>query len=318
MKNSDRLAFNRAAENELSRRRAASLRIENARRENVRNNYPEIEAIRREMLEIGFDLGDKLMREPASEAELVELGNSLLEKKKAELSAALINRGLPADYLEPVYACPVCRDTGRTEDGVCACLRQLIIEDMFSGSGLNPGETFESFRHDLISDPRESKAMERIYAYCVGYADSFPNNEQPGLLLMGAPGVGKTFLLNSIGGRVLKRGHSVLRLTANKLVSSVLDSIRDTSLPRPDFISPELLIIDDLGTEPMIANVTIESILSILSERQDLNKATLFATNKDIEALAEEYGERIISRLVSPRSVKVIKLTTPSIRVMKF
>ena len=67
MKNSDRLAFNRAAENELSRRRAATLRIANARRENVRNNYPEIEAIRREMLEIGFDLGDKLMREPASE-----------------------------------------------------------------------------------------------------------------------------------------------------------------------------------------------------------------------------------------------------------
>ena len=318
MSSNNGIGFDRSVETLLSERRSRARRIENARRENVLANYPEAASLWREIRDIGLEFADKMIASPQDAEALDSLARSLVAQKKTELKSVLIKNGLGEDYLEPYYFCPICRDTGRSGDEFCACIKQKMVDKMFSGSGLNPNETFETFCHDLISDPKQNKAMERIYEYCRDYSDRFPENEAGDILLIGAPGVGKSFLLNCIGGRVLGNGHSVLKITANRLVSSVLDSIRDPDSERPDFIFPELLMIDDLGTEPMINNVTLETLLSVLGERQDTGKATLIATNKPIEALAEEYGERIVSRMISPRCVKVIKLTTPSIRVMKF
>ena len=80
---------------------------------------------------------------------------------------------------------------------------------------------------------------------------------------------------------------------------------------------PDVLMIDDLGAEPMINNITVETILSILCDRQDAGKATLIATNKDIEGLQEDYGQRIFSRMISPQRVKIFEIRTQSIRTMK-
>lgn len=311
------IAFNRAAENELSRRRSRGAAIARERRAFIEANHPEITALLREKREIGLDIAEKIIESPSSQDALTALGRELTSKKEGEIRAALVKCGLPADYLDPVYTCPVCRDTGRSGGELCSCLKQVMVEGMFSGSGLNPNQSFASFRHDLIEDPRAHKASERIFEYCRGWAASFPENDFPGILLIGAPGVGKTFLLNAIGAEVLGRGYSVLRVTANKLVASKLEVIRDPSLPVPDYTLPELLIIDDIGSEPMIPNITIESLLSILSERQDMGRATLFATNLDIETLEDEYGERVRSRLISPQFTKVIKVDLPNIRFMK-
>lgn len=318
MSRNNGLGFSRAAEAELSKRRSAARRLEMEHRENVRKNYPEIFALANEMNDIGVEFADKIIASPQDAEALEAFARGLVAQKKREVQAALVKNGLGADYLEPLYSCPMCRDTGKAGDELCACIKQVIIENMFSGSGLNRNETFETFRHDLIADPKQSRAMERIFEFCRGYAESFPENKPHDMLLIGPPGVGKSFLLNCIGGSVLNSGHSVLKLTANRLVSSVLDSIRDPEIERPDFIFPELLMIDDLGTEPMINNITLETLLSVLCERQDGGKSTIIATNKSIEDLAEEYGERIVSRMISPRQVKVIKITTPSIRVMRF
>lgn len=311
------LRFGKDTEDLLSARRSASLRELHDHREDIRKNYPVIEALRNEIAETALDFSSKIMAAPDRTEELEKLAKEIVSAKEKELKNLLAAHGLPSDYLELKYRCPVCEDTGIAGSELCSCIKQHMIERMFSGSGINPGESFKSFRHDLISDPRQNKAMERIYSYCLEYSDMFPDNDLPDLLLVGAPGIGKTFLLNCIGGRVLERGYSVLKVTASKLIGSVMDSITEDGVERPDYILPELLIIDDLGTEPMIRNVTIESILSIICERQDMNRATLIATNKKFEEIDEEYGERIISRIVSPRRVKTIKMTTPNVRVMK-
>ena len=189
-----------------------------------------------------------------------------------------------------------------------------MIEKNFSGSGVDPEMSFENYRHDLIEDPRERRANENICAFCLDYADSFPDNALSDMLLLGAPGVGKTYLLNCIGDRVLKNGYSVLKISANKLVARVLDSIRDKELERPDFVLPDLLLIDDLGAEPLLENITVETLLSILCDRQEEKKATVIASNLDPAALNEYYGERIVSRLIDVNRSKVIKITTPSLR----
>ncbi|MCR5809146.1 MAG: ATP-binding protein [Clostridiales bacterium] len=315
--NNKGLGFGKETENALSARKSASQRALREHLQDVKTNYPDIWKLRNEIGEISRDFADKIIASPADAESLEALAKTVLSEKEDELCRLLAENGLPADYLKLKPFCPVCGDTGYVDGEMCSCLKRVLIDKIFSGSGINRAQSFEAFRHDLIPDSKQNRAMERIFAYCLEYAECFPNEEISDIIFMGEPGVGKTYLLNCIGGRVLKKGHSVLKITANRLVSSVMDSIRNDDTERPDFNIPELLIIDDLGTEPMINNVTLETILSVICERQDADKATLIATNKSIEQLSEEYGERIVSRLLSPQRVKAIKITTPSIRVMK-
>ena len=311
------LRFGSETENELSARKNASLRELAEHKKNIAINDPSIEKLRRELVDISLDIAGKIMASPADAEELEKLGMQLASAKEREIEAELVSSGLPADYLNLKPRCAVCQDTGVVDGQMCRCLKQHLINKAFSGSGLDKTQTFETFRKDILPEPKDRRAIERIYAYCRDFADAFPDNELKDMLLIGPPGVGKTFLLNCIGGRVLERGFSVLRMTANRLISSVLDSIRSGSAA-PDLVSPDLLMIDDLGTEPMINNVTLETILSVICERQDAGRSTLIASNKDISVLSDEYGDRIISRMIAPRNVKVIKVMTPSVRELKF
>lgn len=310
------LHFGRETEDELAARRRASIRERDEHIKTIKTGFPEIEAIRLEIKETALDFSDKIVAAPNDAEALELLAKQLIDEKNALLRSKLVSCGFPEDYLELKPRCAVCGDTGIADGEMCGCMKRFLISKVYSGSGLDPDQTFENFRHDLISDPAEKRAHENICSYCRSYADRFPANDRKDILLMGAPGVGKTYLLNCIGWRVLNNGHSVLRLTANKLISDTLESIRNYA-PAQDLVMPDLLIIDDLGTEPMINNVTVERLLNVICERQDANKATLIATNKDISMLAEEYGERIVSRLVAPDRVMAIKMTTPSIRMMR-
>ena len=50
-----------------------------------------------------------------------------LSALRAAKARALKDAGFPADYLEPVYDCPVCKDTGFLATTQCDCLKQRII-----------------------------------------------------------------------------------------------------------------------------------------------------------------------------------------------
>ena len=62
-------------------------------------------------------------------------------------------------------------------------------------------------------------------------------------------------------------------------------------------IDADLLVIDDLGTEPLYKNVTIEYLLSLISNRLENNKHFIITTNLSSAELIERYNERLISRL---------------------
>lgn len=310
----------KALNNELSGRRRRVSHIREERSEEVYKKVPAIREIDQSVRSIAYDMGRKVIgaKDPDSVRALAE---ALIKEKTEQRERLLVENGYPADYLDYQYICSDCRDTGRINGELCRCVVQLAVNTAFEDSGLNRDQRFENFDLSLQKTQKNLSAMREIRDAALEYAESFPNNERRDLVYFGPPGVGKTYLLNCIGSRVLERGFSVLKLNALKLIQLTLDSFRTEPEEKPDFIFPDLLIIDDLGTEPMIPNVTVETLLSLLCERQDSGKATLFATNLEIipngvgaATIQSEYGERFASRLMSPRNVRLQAVRTDNAR----
>lgn len=313
-------AFTQALKNELSARRLRIARLKKERENEVYSRIPELKKLDESTKSIAYDLGRQLMGSQNTKA-LSAAASAAIAEKRTEHARLLMEHGYPEDYLDPEYICPDCRDTGRIGEELCRCVTQLAVKTAFADSGIDREKCFERFDLNLQKEAKNRAAMKKILEQAVAYADSFPSNDKPDLLYFGMPGVGKTYLLNCIGARVLERGYSVLKLNSYELIRLTLDNLRSEPDARPDFTLPDLLIIDDLGTEPMIPNITIETLLSIICRRQDAGKPTLYATNLSMssndpneQTIQDFYGERLASRLMAPRSIKLQAVLTENVR----
>jgi DNA replication protein DnaC len=73
-------------------------------------------------------------------------------------------------------------------------------------------------------------------------------------------------------------------------------------------------VSNDLGTEPVIKNVTQEHIYNIINERLSNERAFIITTNLSPKDLADRYDERISSRILSGSINKVIELKGGDLR----
>ena len=101
-----------------------------------------------------------------------------------------------------------------------------------------------------------------------------------------------------IGDALAEQGVDVMNVTAYKM----LDAMRNKYLGEDGaefdrMLSCAFLAVDDLGVEPMMRNITAESLFMLLNERMNARLCTIFATNLTPAQLKERYGERIASRL---------------------
>ena len=75
-----------------------------------------------------------------------------------------------------------------------------------------------------------------------------------------------------------------------------------------------LLVLDDLGTEPMVPNVTVETFFRILNERGADRLPTVLISNLDREGLFERYGERVASRMMDGALTAIVLLKGDNLR----
>jgi len=276
----------------------------------------ELADLKRDLL---FELGIR-MKTAEDAAALRERTLLELAALTAEEEGLLRELGLTKADLEPHYECEKCKDTGflgEAQQTFCTCYQQKLSRRRIASSHLDGRETFESFDETVfVDEPQKKRALE-ARRYAERYADAFPDNERKNLVFFGSSGQGKTYLLNCIAHRVAQRGCTVVKHTAYSLIDSLASAFREGKEAPREFLRADLLCIDDLGTEPMMKNITREYVFSILNERQNAGKGTVIATNLPFEELKHRYGERVISRLISPRESAVLELTGPDIRLRK-
>ncbi len=237
---------------------------------------------------------------------------------RMEEEALLKRYGLPRDFLQPVYACPLCKDTGMVGDPIrkkCACRLKLEQQDMAEAARINERETFESFREDIYPDDAARQNALRIKAYCQKYADTLPAPNIRQLYLYGQAGRGKSFMGNAIAARAIERGVESLRLTAYRMNEEIMNGFSANASPLPRFTQVPLLVLDDLGTEAMIPNVTAEALFAIADQRNMSRLATVYISNLNGDELAARYGERTASRILDAAISRSIQFAGESLRV---
>lgn len=68
-----------------------------------------------------------------------------LHKLTSDKRKLLCDAGLPSDYLEPIFDCPDCQDTGYVNGIKCHCFRQAEIELLYQQSNLKEVLEKENF-----------------------------------------------------------------------------------------------------------------------------------------------------------------------------
>lgn len=294
---------------------------------------PELEGLHRRSAGLVADTIRRVMANPAHSGNAIEQMREEGTRMTEEIATRLIRLGYPADYLEGPFRCPKCRDTGyvgNLNNEMCDCMKRRIAEIRDEESGLPElkEQNFETFDLSIFPDavgenarfsPRTQMAAMR--EQLEAYADSFPQTQKRNVVLMGTSGQGKTFLLNCIAQRVLHRGGSVLRVSAYKMFEAMrqrhFGSAESGHDGLDDLIEAELLLIDDLGTEPMMRNVTIEYLFTLLNERISCRRHTVIATNLSPTDLSARYNERVVSRLLDAGNALLYRLTGPDLRKRK-
>jgi len=246
------------------------------------------------------------------------------------IAALLQKKGYPGDYLAPVCRCKACGDTGYIYENSlkkpCECLKKAYLAALSQASENTAlGQCFEAFDESRFpdsplpgTDVTQREYMRIIRGRCLQYAENIPHGPIKTLLLHGGSGLGKTFLLHCVGNHARARGVQALFVTAYDLLMALKTAyFSRTGESAQEYFDAPLLLIDDLGMEPLMENITVEQIYALLSSRMSRGLYTVITSNLSRTELEKRYTERVSSRLLDTRTGMALPFQGKDIRLLR-
>lgn len=305
-------------------------RILEARKNKIYAQYPRIKEIDNEINMLGLQISRSVLKSETEEEknkyiQEIQNKNKRLIREKRNI---LINSGYGEEYLEPIYKCEKCKDTGIVGNKNCVCVSQMFIDAVYEKSNMKnivKEQNFESFDLSYYSEEIDKNEgispyenMKINFAVCREFCKNF-GSEFRNLIFYGKPGLGKTFLCSAIAKEIMDKGEDVIYVSAENLFEIVK---RNNNYKEEenfdDFFSSlseaSLLIIDDLGTESPTV-VTISALFGILNSRFINSRPVIISTNLSPAEMTGLYSERIVSRIYGEYTI--LKFIGDDIRILK-
>ncbi|MGI6634285.1 MAG: ATP-binding protein [Christensenellales bacterium] len=288
---------------------------EERRLQEVRAACPEIAQLMDERRE-GIMAGIRLALKGVADNDLPARTQAINDR----IDMLLAQNGFSQDYLDPIYHCAQCRDTGymgEQHKTICPCVRAKSL-----GTHGSDTASFETYDETVFPDTllpgltlTQRAYMGGIKRICQEYADQLPQSRTQNLFLTGSSGLGKTFLLRAIAKRATERGILTAMYTANDLLNRIrADYFAREFAPDNDLYTMQLLLIDDLGTEPLWENITVEQLFALIDARLTRGVHTVISTNLTPGEVQARYTERIASRLFDRRTCQALRFLGTDVR----
>ncbi len=230
-----------------------------------------------------------------------------LKLVREQKQAILEKLGIKKSDLAPKFECKICNDTGFAMGVMCECFKKRRNEELLKLSGLNLAKDtcFENFDTSICKDKKHADALEKLKSLLENWANNYPAIKKQNILISGTTGVGKTHICECLANKLAEKNYSICFVSAFDLNNMFLKYHTSFDQSKSSHLSPlidsEFLFIDDLGTEPVLKNVTQNYLYLILSERERHKKPVIITTNLLPENILDRYGERIYSRLANKR-----------------
>ena len=310
-----------------SQRQLKSRHDLNARKAEIAEKIPAIPQMNDEVSSCAAAAARKLL---AGDQNAVTKLRAQIADLKEQKEVLLKSHGYPADYLEPRYHCPDCRDTGYIDNRKCHCFREQEINLLYEQSNIRTvleKENFSTFSYDWFDDEKKDprsgmtarENMARTVRICQEYIEDF-RTKKGNLLFTGKTGLGKTFLSNCIARELIERYHSVVYLPASQMFDIFsrdrfsYDDDEDLRSRAEYLMECDLLIIDDLGTE-MINTFTVSQLFTVIKERLNRANGTIISTNLPVNEMRDVFTERVMSRIIS--AYQIIPFFGEDIRIRR-
>lgn len=300
-----------AANAEIAKIRRNNAEILRKRENEVREKAPEYAEVEAEFAKNGIALSRCFIDKSAN----IEKIKSNIRAARAKREAILKKLNLPLNYLDEIYSCSKCRDTGFDGDGHrCECLKKMIAENIGVNSNLTSAmrkQTFGRFDLEMFQNQPEADGrsvldiIKKALHKAMNFSDNFEKTKQ-NIYMYGNAGTGKTYMSSCIANRVLERGYAVYYQSAFKLLDT-MEKLKFGKLDEDEQVGAEqivryiydvdLLIIDDVGTE-FITAYSAAALFDVINTRLTSEKSTIISSNLSPSGISEVYGARLASRIV--------------------
>ena len=247
------------------------------------------------------------------------------EKVQSALNAyktVLKAHGFDESEFEYTPLCADCNDTGVNDKKVCKCVWSDYIKALKKECKIEEKATFtfDDCKFDGIEDENQRNTLSSFYAFMKQYSDKLPDVKLKNIVFTGGTGTGKTCLASAVARNAVEHGKSCKYLSAfefnNEMLSAHTSPIAERMGRLHDILTADLVVIDDLGVEPIYKNVTVEYLLLVLEERTRAGLCTLITTNLDDGEINTKYGDRICSRLLDKKHSRIAAFSGSDLRLL--
>lgn len=245
-----------------------------------------------------------------------------LQKIKADKEKRLTKLGYKSGDLTPHYHCPICHDTGKTESGRCKCFYQVVSRLLLEECGLNGKNlpTFSASSFDRF-DKSYQADIKKLYDTAKKFIDKLYETNREYFVLCGLSGTGKTYLAECMVSYAIEKYIPTYYVSSftfnNEMLAYHCAKLDDKPNIMAKYLDPDLLVIDDLGTETILKNVTLEYLYLILNDRASSHKKTVITTNLFPDDILARYEERIFSRLTNQKDAIFVEMKANNLRHTK-